>query len=184
MKRKISLKNVVFLILAAAFAIGMCIYAFAAGGTQDDPLVSKSYLDGPYKETLRQAVMDEIDDQFFVDLKIQLEQEIRENISDIVVQPDNYEVIVLEDGDRLESTGSADIILRSGKAYCFVELASNRKELIGLSDLTEGSEVLDGFSIPINHQLIIPRGDGRGIVAENTCYVMAKGEYKIVKAGE
>ena len=182
MKKKLSLRDVVFIIAAASLAVGLCVYAFAAGGTKDDPLVTLGYIEGPYKQSLRQSVMDDIDEEFFADLKDQIGREIRANVSDLL---NDFTVVELDRGDSIEAAGSMELVLRTGQATAFVKLQENINAKVGLSDLTTGKEVVDGESLSPNHYVIISRGDGRGVsVTSEKCWFMVRGSYNIVKAGD
>ncbi len=86
-----------------------------------------------------------------------------------------YVVVYLTKGQKILPTASAELVLRSGSATA---LAPDTTQ--GLSDLTSGSEIYKGSSVTINHQLLVPRADGRGIViTSNEAYVMVRGGYEI-----
>lgn len=86
-----------------------------------------------------------------------------------------YVVVYLTKGQKVLPTGSAELVLRSGSASA---LAPDDTQ--GLSDLTSGSEIYKGSSVTINHQLLVPRADGRGIVITSSeAYVMVRGGYEI-----
>lgn len=85
-----------------------------------------------------------------------------------------YEVVYLTKGQKLLPTGSAEIVLRSGTA-----VATAPDSTQGLSDLTSGAEIYKGASVSKNHQLLVPRGDGRGIIiTSGEAYVMVRGAYE------
>lgn len=88
-----------------------------------------------------------------------------------------YEVVFLEQGSKLMAKSPCEIILRTGSAIA-VSIISN-----GLNDMTEGTEILNAYSIPLYHALLVPRGgDGRGIqITSPDAYVMVRGEYEIVQ---
>ena len=86
-----------------------------------------------------------------------------------------YVIVYLTKGQKLLPTASAELVLRSGSATA---LAPDTTQ--GLSDLTSGSEIYKGSSVTKNHQLLVPRADGRGIViTSNEAYVMVRGDYEI-----
>ncbi len=84
-----------------------------------------------------------------------------------------YEILNLKNNQKLMGRESTEIILRSGEA----EAIDNGVN--GISDLTEGKDLLSGDPIIENHLLIVPRDDGRGIKAITEIYVMVKGGYEI-----
>ena len=68
-------------------------------------------------------------------------------------------------------------MLRAGSAYCVAPDASQ-----GIADYTAGAEIYNYQYLTKNHMCLIPRGDGRGIVADSeSVFVMVKGEYTIVE---
>ena len=86
-----------------------------------------------------------------------------------------YEIVQVEMGTKVLAGGSCDIMLRSGTAVAIAPLATQ-----GLSDYTTGTEILDGEDITINHMMLIPRGDGRGIlITSDIAYIMIRGAYAL-----
>jgi len=68
-----------------------------------------------------------------------------------------------------------DIMLRAGTAVAVSSYTSQ-----GLSDYTAGVEVMNNDDITINHMMLIPRPDGRGILVTSTsAFIMIRGEYKL-----
>lgn len=90
------------------------------------------------------------------------------NLSDGTV----WQVVKVDPGIRVLASDTGEIILRSGTARI---IGNEHNE--GVSDLTSGREVKDGELIEKDHHLLIPRGDGRGIVTETVCYIIYKGLY-------
>ncbi len=89
-----------------------------------------------------------------------------------------YEVIEMKYGDCLFADGPVDLMLRAGKAICIAPDAGQ-----GLSDYTEGKEIYNGESLTKNHMCLIPRGDGRGIMATaESVFIMVKGAYTLVQS--
>jgi len=89
-----------------------------------------------------------------------------------------FEILELKSGQHLVIGASAEMLLRGGSA---VAVGSNAG-LGGLVDLTSGTgkDVMGGENVPLNHLLMSPRDDGRGlVVTSDTAWVMVKGEYTI-----
>ena len=84
-----------------------------------------------------------------------------------------FQVVSVSEGESLTGTAGTEMILRMGKAAIFAT------ESGGLSDVTAGYDLPDGTEMPPNHLLIVPKDDGRGIVAKTDCLVMVKGGYTI-----
>lgn len=90
-----------------------------------------------------------------------------------------YEVVFLNQGEKIMTPTGCEIILRTGTAIIVSPFADQ-----GLSDITDGLDLLNEFSVPKNHNLIVPRGgDGRGVMvtSEGGAYVMVRGGYSVVK---
>ena len=90
------------------------------------------------------------------------------NLSDGTV----WQVVKVDPGIRVLASDTGEVILRSGTARV---IGNEHNE--GISDLTSGVEVKNGELISKDHHLLIPRGDGRGIITETVCYIIYKGLY-------
>lgn len=86
-------------------------------------------------------------------------------------------VEVLNKGDILLAKSGSEFILRAGTAVAYGD-GSN-----GIPNVTAGSDIKIGSTIPVNHQLIFPKDDGRGIkITTGPAYVMIRGGYQIILA--
>ena len=86
-----------------------------------------------------------------------------------------YSAIQMHAGETLYSESACEVILRAGKAT-----AGSPFENQGLSDVTEAKELYNSDALTINHLLMIPRADGRGIaVTEGEAWFMIRGKYRI-----
>lgn len=81
-------------------------------------------------------------------------------------------VVQIKAGQTLTAEAGAEIILRSGQATV-VEMTN------GLADVTEGKDLINGAAVPLNHLLIVPRSDGRGIKASTDGFVMVRGVFAV-----
>ena len=92
-----------------------------------------------------------------------------------------YEVVHLIAGQTLTADSSLELIPRSGDLCAVITSETNRAAGVGISDLTDGKEVLDGEALESNHYMLVPRADGRGVTAvSGEAYLMVRGEYTIV----
>ena len=92
-----------------------------------------------------------------------------------------YEVVHLSAGQTLTADSSLELIPRSGELTAVITSETNRAAGVGISDLTDGREVLDGETLESNHYMLVPRADGRGVTAvSGEAYLMVRGEYTIV----
>lgn len=153
--RRIAFTLSVFFICALALQTGKAMGIDP--GSNQDPLVSKSYVDAQMKE-----VMDLIGGI----------------LSNTNSSPKGgsmtYEVVNVAAGQNLIGGKSAEIILRGGKGLAITS------EMGGVQDITDGVDISGGQIIPKYHLLIIPRDDGRGVYAETDCVFMIRGEYEIL----
>ena len=161
------IKRAAVLTFAFLMLLSLPVTLSAGGaGSSEDPLVTLSYINGTFRR----------------DLKAELLTEIGAGTAETEsgASASGYKVERLTKGQSLRAKDSCEIILRSGGATVFVESEENRTAGIGLSDVTGGAELTDGTSVPKQHLLIVPRGDGRGVTAEtDEAYFMVRGEYEI-----
>ena len=82
-------------------------------------------------------------------------------------------VVEVSPGQSLIGYSGTEIILRAGTATVI------DSELGGLCDCTEGVDLTKGANVPINHLLLVPRDDGRGIKATSKVVVMVRGKFDV-----
>jgi len=123
-------------LLIIPVAVLLLAYAavWASPGSEEDPVVSKSYVDARVAFT----------------------------------------PVELAAGQRLTGAGGTEIILRSGEATA-IDNGEN-----GVADLTAGTDLMSGDWVGLNHLLLVPRDDGRGIRALTEGWVMVRGDYEIL----
>lgn len=147
----------VTLVLGVILIILGTTIVFSEPGSDNDPLVSLSYLEKSIEE-----LKVYIDEKIF---KIENNSQVEES--------NNLEVVEILSGQWLIGESGTEIILRGGKA----EIVGG--ELGGLSDVTLGKDLPMGEFVPANHLLIIPRDDGRGVKATTNAIFLVRGEYSI-----
>jgi len=162
-----NIKKIAIALAAAAVVTGGVVLANNGYSSSSDPLVTLSYVNS----TLKSQIIEEVLKELAVTLPGATE-----------TSSTAFEVVELKKGETLMSTGSCEIILRSGTAEAVITSEVNLANNIGLSDLTTGTEITNGNKIKTNDYIIIPRGDGRGaFVTSDNAYFMVRGEYEIVK---
>ncbi|TYP57821.1 hypothetical protein [Thermosediminibacter litoriperuensis] len=122
-------------------------------GSEDDPLVTKSYVD---------RVVSELKGYFDKGVPV-------------TGPAQDLEVVYLEKGDRLIAGKGTEIILRSGTALIV------DSENGGIADVTGGKDLRKGEKVPQNHLLIVPREDGRGVVAQTSLVLLVRGSFEVTK---
>jgi len=80
-----------------------------------------------------------------------------------------WKVVELEKGQVLKGQAGTELIVRRGQALV-VDPVGN-----GIPDLTSGTDISAGSSVPVNHLLLIPREDGRGIRTTSPVVAMYRG---------
>lgn len=144
------IKKSIIAIGAAVLLLGSTV-VFSEPGTENDPLVTLSYVN---------RSIDQI--KTYIDGKIGSSGGTYE-----------LEVVNVEKGQFLLAKAGTEIILRGGFATAVVS------DLGGLTDITAGVDLGKDISIPTNHLLIIPRDDGRGVYCTTDAVFMVRGEYEV-----
>ncbi|OEH86709.1 hypothetical protein BHU72_00070 [Desulfuribacillus stibiiarsenatis] len=169
------------MLLFVGHALGVQFLSTVPGST-DDPLVTKSYVDELLKSYTPQQNTGNITalEQEMTRKMTEYEQKIQTLINNASGQIGGNELIVVQlfPGDILIGVAGTEIIVRSGKTMIVAE--EN-----GIPDVTAGKDLGKGTVVPHNHQLLVPRADGRGIVADQAStlpvYVMVRGGYELRK---
>jgi hypothetical protein len=194
MKNIEKIKNITALIVFAVIITAALVIS-ALPGTEEDPLISKSYVDAMIVELSEDfdarinALIENLDSgredelvEVMANKIIDLNREINE-LSARVDEQNTYAkfiVIEIEEGQKVIFKDSSEFILRGGK----VEAISGEKG-DGLADITTDkteNTYYTGDSIPINHLILASRDDGRGITALTKAWVLVKGPYEILPA--
>ena len=154
------------LLIIVVFAVGRFSVSSAAGtepGTADDPVVSQSYVD---------AKISDLNNQISA-LKQQL-QSGNQTPTGTQPQSSKYEVVgPVAAGKKIIAGESTEIVLRGGKATAISAQAG------GVADLIAGTDLTTGTNIPLNHLLLVPKDDGRGITITSEAWVLIRGSYTI-----
>lgn len=145
--------RVIFSVFILIVLVTTIFSVFAETGDSNDPLVSLSYI--------QNKVIPEI------------KEYIDEKFSSLGGGGASFEVVNFKKGDVVLCEKSTELILRMGKATI---VASEKG---GLADTTAGFDLANGESMPSNHLLIVPLGDGRGFIAQDDVIVMIKGSYSL-----
>ncbi|MDD3654593.1 MAG: hypothetical protein PHO01_10475 [Desulfotomaculaceae bacterium] len=75
----------------------------------------------------------------------------------------------LKTGQTLRAQAGTELIVRRGQAV-IVDPTGN-----GIPDLTAGADIRAGAAVAVNHLLLIPRDDGRGVKAQSPVVLMYRG---------
>jgi len=135
------------------------ITAYAQPGTPADPMVSRSYVNARIAELEAQIA--------------QLSTQISTGTAgggDQLVGRELFTVVRAEPGSTLIGGASTEIILRYGQATAV-------SGVNGLANVTSGHDLMNGHAVPLNHLLIVPQADGRGMQFHTAGYLMIKGDF-------
>lgn len=140
-------------------------------GTTNDPLVTKSYVDKKIAEVSGTGSLD-------VSKKLEQQQILINELSAQLQALEEkgsstYEVVVVKPGEAIFGKQGSEIIVRSGEAKVIGSEAG------GIQDMTAGVDLDNASLAPKYHLLIIPREDGRGLLATKTLTVMVRGGYTV-----
>lgn len=192
MKNTDRIKNITaFIVFAVIITITLAISALP--GTEEDPLISKSYVDtvierlrsdfdarlNALSDSLKPGKGDELI-EIMANKIIDLQKTINK-LNDTLKEQEAYAkftVVELEEGGKIIFKDSSEFILRGGKATAISGEMGD-----GLADITTDkgeNTYYTGDNIPINHLILISRDDGRGIEAQTKIWVLVKGLYEIL----
>lgn len=122
---------------------------------------------------LTQSIKEELKTSLYADLKKELSDLLLSESPSQVDADLSFEIVCLQPGQKLIGTGFLELIVRSGGAN--VIAATD-----GLCDFTLGRDIGAGVSVSMNHYVIIPRDDGRGLdITKADTYIMVRGDYEI-----
>lgn len=179
MKKKIALiiLNVV-VILALTLTLDYIKAAGSDPGTVQDPLVTKSYVDvqlvalkasleGKTSTTTTTTTQ-------AIDLAT-MTQYVDAQMKKVgTTSGQGFSVVELAPESIVTCGESTEFIVRVGETKAIGNEAGN-----GISDVTSGVDLTGGTTIPLNHLVIVPRADGRGIMVLTKAFIMIKGTYTI-----
>lgn len=152
------------LLIGISFSFSGSTAADTVPGSTEDPVVTLSYIEMRLN-----------------DLKAQMLQKIEAgstpNSSDQNSKSTNensvFKVIEVKSGDNFYFSESTEFIYRAGEAVAIEGPGG------GLSDLTDGFDIKDQVAIPLNHLILVPREDGRGLHAKTNGWILIKGAYTV-----
>ena len=160
MKMKHAGLKVVLIVLAIALAVGITVYAAANYGSQEDPLITKSYLD--------RVVQPELEQELEARLAAALGQAGTDGDGDFVV-------LTLQNGQRVTGEVGTELLLRFGSAAAYAYDSGD----VALVDTTAAAAVTNGAALSANHLYMVTiQGNGFVAAADNTKVLIA-GEYTV-----
>ena len=156
--------------LAAAcvcFLFTVAYSANASAGGSNDPLVTKSYLDGPFLRQVQTLVDQAVDAR-----KAELEQATLGQGGGTAVG-NVFTVVTLGKGQTLVGDVGCEVMLRIGTATC------GTTDSVGLIDTTTGTNLGSGGSLVTNHLYMVTISTRSVTATSNTVKVLARGPYTV-----
>ena len=163
--RKTLLRILTAAVIIAMMA-GMVVLA-ATAGTDDDPLVTRSYLDGPYKKTLLSEAEHAAQSQVET-LERSLDKRIQSFTSNLSEKAPEREQVESEYETKTIASGGSET-LPAGTQMLFLSGTATMTGA-GLTDVTAGEAVASGVALSTNHLY----------VAAAECTLQASAETKIL----
>ncbi len=157
------LKKVLAILIVSA--ILSTVMAYAAPGDNNDPLVTLSYI--------TDVLMPELESQ----ISRKVESEVKSAMSDVEAgtgaSSDGFALVNINSDYSIIGDEGTEIVVRSGAGKI---VATSQG---GVADLTAGVDLADSTDVPLNHHLLIPRSDKRGIKFSSDAIVLVKGTYSV-----
>ncbi len=151
------MRRAILIILVAVLAM-TAIASFATPGTNEDPLISLSYINDTLLPEIYGYINEKIDSM---------------TNSNQTSESSEFKVIDVKKGQKIQGGNGCEMILRMGSAII------NASQSGGLSDVTDGYDLGQNEPMPANHLIIVPINDGRGITMTSDGKVMIKGTYTL-----
>lgn len=153
------MKTKKFKLATIILCLALCFSAvLAEPGGNDDPLISKSYIENVLMPSIKQYVESRI-------------AEVNSGTGSGTAEA--FKVVQVKKDQQLICSAGTELILRMGTATIIAT------EKGGLADTTAGFDLANNAPMPANHLLIVPVADGRGVKANSDTLVMVKGGYTI-----
>jgi hypothetical protein len=156
---------VIAIIVLAAMTLGV-LATSTDPGSENDPVVTLSYVESRLAEIVSdfQEKLDSVD----------LNTGNPSSPSETQASESGFEAIMIPSGSLVYFAGNTQVILRSGAMTAIANSSGN-----GLADLTVGNDLKTGDAVKMNHLLLVPRNDGRGVSVSIDSWMMIKGNYTL-----
>jgi len=166
MKKKWYMRLAVLLLVS--LTVGTIAVAAASAGSSDDPLVTLSYLNNTYTDSLMNKV-----DSKITTRNAALESKLSGSSGSSGSSSATFEIVALTSGKTLMGDIGTEFLLRVGTAACVADTSP------GLIDMTDGTTINSGAALTKNH-LYMSTIESRGLKATAaTVKVMVRGTYTV-----
>lgn len=157
-----------FLLILTVLAFG--VSADEAYSSQNDPLVSLSYVNDVLGPQIMEQIMNKVEKEYV-------------KLTDIsAISSGMYSTVTLVKDQTLTVRSVCEIVFLSGSATVLVTSSDNVRNGMGIHDLTDAKILTNGSIYPLNHYTIVTKPDGRGFyVTSDSATVLIRGEYDITE---
>ena len=166
--------RIVLITLAAALVLGFAALAAgaaASAGSEDDPLVTLSYINDVFLPYVTELFHKDLEEQ-----EEALQGALEERVAALeALNPGGareYVVETLEEGQTLVCQRGAELMLRIGRA------AVTAEHTPGLVDTATTENLNDGEELIVNHMYMVTI-NGHGVRALETVKILVRGDYTI-----
>ena len=159
----------VLVVLVLSGLLSMTVTVASGVGTDNDPLVTLSYL----KETFTKDILKQVDEKIAA-RNNQLAQQVGGQVGTGAQTASEFTVVTLSNGQVLTGDIGCEVLLRVGTAVCVSPSAP------GLID-ESGAAVLNNSEALVQNHLYMMTIEGRGVKATAaTTKLMVRGSYTII----
>ena len=172
-------RRLTVLACALALAVGCAGAALAAGGDQDDPLITVSYL----QQTAIPDVVAQVEEKAAArqeELKKELEQQIAQYKEDVASMGGtgsggnaSYTLVTLSRGQTMYLNVGCEVLLRIGSATV------NAATSPALIDVSTGGSINGGASLTQNHLYMATSPDRTLTPTADTVKLLVRGGYSV-----
>lgn len=167
-------KKLKITLMIAAISVTSLYAADSRIGTESDPLVTKSYVDAQIAKMSGNS-----SNTSALEKRLSVQEELIATLSEEITNlkasgSSSFEIVKVKEGSTIYGKQGSEIIMRSGAGTIIASTAG------GVQDVTDGTDLAGGTAAPRNNLLLIPREDGRGIIANKEMVLMVRGGYTIL----
>lgn len=145
-------------VLLVILAAGITAYAAVNYGTESDPLITKSYLDGV--------------------LRPELEERMRNQVADAVASVEaargDFMPLTLRAGQRVAGAVGTELLLRAGSATAYAQDGGS-----ALIDTTDAADVAHDAVLAPNHLYMVAALNNGFVAAEDDTMVLIAGDFTL-----
>ncbi len=149
---------IIAFVIVLALALGISVFAAVGYGSEDDPLITKSYL--------TKILLPKLEEDFRTELDEALEEIERDGSGE-------FTVITLSSGQTVSCGVGCEVMLRIGSAEGWGPDAPV------MVDTSTAESIFKGYELEVNHLYLVTI-DGNGFKAgSNNTKLLIKGDYTI-----